>query len=302
MPGHGRQRDPFRQARLDIREIGLHGRLRAHDLALAEDPGVHLPQQAGIVIGRPAQHDPVEVGQQGLRRVEPGDPAVQRNRKVRPFALQAPDQIIVQGRDVAVLLGRQALQDRLARMDDEGVDPRRRAGVHEGEKAGLRVLVVHADPALHRRRNPHGLPDCGHALSHQGRLPHEAGAEAPGLHPVGGAADVQVDLIVAEGLADPRRLRQFRRVAAAELQGDGVLGRIEAQQTLPVAMQDRRAGDHLGVEQGAPRQHPVEGPAVPVGPVHHRGDGEAVGGPGHGVSSRQTRNGSCRSWVQVPSN
>jgi hypothetical protein len=38
-------------------------------------------------------------------------------------------------------------------MDDEGLHPRRRAGVHQGKEAGLRVLVIHPDPALHRRRD-----------------------------------------------------------------------------------------------------------------------------------------------------
>ena len=40
-------------------------------------------------------------------------------------------------------------------------------------------------------------------------------------------------------------------------------------------------GHHLGVQQRAPRQVTVEHPAMPVGPVHHRGDAEAVGQVGH---------------------
>ena len=291
MPGHGRQGHALGKARLHTRQVGLHRRFRRNDPALAEDPGVHLSQQARVVIGRPAQHDPVEVGQQGLRRVQAADPAVEDDGQARPFLLEPSDQVVVEGRNIAVLLGRQALQDRLARVDDEGVDPGARAGVHQGEETGLRVLVVHADPALHRRRNLHSLPDGGHALGHEVRLEHEAGPEAPGLHPVGGAADVQVDLAIPEVLTNPRRRRQLRWVAAPQLEGDGMLGCIEAQQPLAVAMEDGRAGDHLGIQEGATRQHPVEGPAVTVGPVHHRSDGEAVGGLGH---SRPAPFPSCR--------
>jgi hypothetical protein len=36
-------------------------------------------------------------------------------------------------------------------------------------------------------------------------------------------------------------------------------------------MDHRRRGHHLGIEQRAPRQEPVQVPAMAIGPVHHRG-------------------------------
>jgi hypothetical protein len=39
-------------------------------------------------------------------------------------------------------------------------------------------------------------------------------------------------------------------------------------------MQHRSGSEHLGIEQRAARQQAMEEPAVPVGPFHHRGDGE----------------------------
>ena len=58
-----------------------------------------------------------------------------------------------------------------------------------------------------------------HAARHQRRLRHQAGAEAALLHAVRRAADVEVDLVVAEALADRRRLgepgRDRSRQAAA---------------------------------------------------------------------------------------
>ena len=59
---------------------------------------------------------------------------------------------------------------------------------------------------------------------------------------------------------------------AAELQRDRVLARRIAEQPLAVAVDDRLGGDHLGVEQRAPRQQTMEDAAMPVRPVHHRGD------------------------------
>ena len=53
-----------------------------------------------------------------------------------------------------------------------------------------------------------------------------------------------------------------------------MLVRIVRQQPRARAVQHRAGGDHLGVDQGAAREQAMEEPAVPVGPLHHRGDAE----------------------------
>jgi len=59
---------------------------------------------------------------------------------------------------------------------------------------------------------------------------HQAGAERPRLDAVGRAADVEVDFVIAECLADARRLGKFARIGTAELQSDRLLGAIKAEQ------------------------------------------------------------------------
>ena len=127
----------------------------------------------------------------------------------------------------------------------------------------------------------------GDALGHQRRLAHQAGAEASGLYPVARAADIQVDLVVAEGFRDARALRQGLRVAAAQLQRHRMLVRMEGQQPLARAVQDRPGRHHLGIEQRVPADLAQEVPAVPVRPVHHGGDGDGMSLCGH-VRSRQS--------------
>ena len=58
----------------------------------------------------------------------------------------------------------------------------------------------------------------------------------------------------------------------AELQRQRMLGRVETQQPRPVAVQHRARREHLGIKQRPPRQQPMEEPAMPVGPFHHRRD------------------------------
>jgi len=64
--------------------------------------------------------------------------------------------------------------------------------------------------------------------------------------------------------------------SAAELDRHRLLLFAEADQPRPVAVDHRVGGHHLGVEQRALRQQPVEEPAMPVGPLHHRRDGEKI--------------------------
>ena len=133
-------------------------------------------------------------------------------------------------------------------------------------------------PALHRHRHRPGRLDHRRgAVGDERRGPHQRRAEAARLHPVGRAADVEVDLVEPHLPPDRRRRRQLRRHRPAELQRQRPLLGMEGEQPLPVAAQHGAGGDHLGIEQRPPREAPVEEAAVPVGPVHHRGDGQADG-------------------------
>ena len=65
---------------------------------------------------------------------------------------------------------------------------------------------------------------------------------------------------------------QIGRIAAAQLQGHGVLFGVEAQVPLHTAVAQGTGGHHLGVKQGVAGQQAVEKPAMPIGPIHHGGD------------------------------
>ncbi len=128
---------------------------------------------------------------------------------------------------------------------------------------------------LDRHRDADGVAHRPHAIGNERRLGHQAGPETPGLHALGRAAAIEIDLVVAPALAKPRSVGELPRVAAAELQRDRVLGRIEIEVPRHVAMGERGRGNHLGVEARMRGNQAQEEPAVPVGPVHHRGHGKA---------------------------
>ena len=89
-------------------------------------------------------------------------------------------------------------------------------------------------------------------------------------------SDVQVDLVITPVGTDARGGGERLRLAATQLQRHRMLAGVEAQQPLAVAVQHRLRVHHLGVEQCAGRQDAVERAAVPVGPVHHRSNGECA--------------------------
>lgn len=108
-------------------------------------------------------------------------------------------------------------------------------------------------------------------MGHQDRANHVV------LHPVAGAADVEVHLVVAGVLGHAGAGGQVGGDATAQLQGEWMLGLVMAQETFVVAVEDCAGGDHLGVEEGVFGQQAQKVPAVPVSPIHHGGDGEATG-------------------------
>ena len=107
-------------------------------------------------------------------------------------------------------------------------------------------------------------------------LGHQAGAEPPSLHAIGRAADIEIDLVVTELGADARGLGKCGGIAAADLQGNGMLIHMKPEQPVPIAAQHGIRRHHLGVEQRALGDEPQEVAAVPVGPLHHGRDAEAM--------------------------
>ena len=143
------------------------------------------------------------------------------------------------------------------------------------EQRLARLLLVDADAAFDGDGNVGRRRHRRHAFGHQRRLAHQAGAEAAVLHPIGRAAAIEVDLVVAEFGADARGLGEPLRLRAAELQGERMLARVKADQPLARAEHDRVRRHHLAVEPRATRQQAMEDAAMPVRPIHHRRDTEA---------------------------
>ncbi len=205
----------------------------------------------------------------------------------RELRLHRVDQRIVQRRDLAVFLGAQALEPGLARVDRHPPDARALQHVQKFGQHLFGLLVVHPDAALDGHGHGAGVLHGRHAIGDHLRRGHQDRTKGAGLHAVAWTAAVQVDLVITPGGGQPRGLGQFRRVRSAQLQRHRVFGGVVIQQARPVAVDDRRRGDHLGVQQRTARHQPVEPPTVAVGPVHHRRDRKARGitdRVGHGRS------------------
>ena len=102
------------------------------------------------------------------------------------------------------------------------------------------LAVVEPDPVLDRHRNRDRVAHRLDAVGDERRLRHQARAEAARLHALGRTAAVEVDLVVAPALAQLRAVRELRGIAAAQLQRERMLGRIEVEMTRDVAVQRAR--------------------------------------------------------------
>jgi hypothetical protein len=219
------------------------------------------------------------------RRRKAVDAPVEDDFQGGEIRLQAIDHLVAQRRHLAVFLGAEALEPGLAGVDGEASAARRRHPGDEVLQVGVGIALVDADPGLDRHRQVRRRGHRRHRVRDQVGFRHQAGPEAGLLHPVAGAADVQVDLIVAVVPGGLGRLAKRHRVRPAHLQRHRMLAGVEGQIARAVAMGDRPSRDHLGIEQGAARDEAQEHPAMPVSPVHHGGHGEAtdyLGGHGSG--------------------
>ena len=219
MPRDRVQPRALRELRLDIghhrREHVLHRRMRRR---LAEHFGVGRQQPPRLLIGRASQHDAIDMRKMRLCFRKARDAAVDDDGHAGHRGLQPIDPVVVERRDVAIFLRRQSIEPGLAGVDNKRVRAGGDHAARERIERDFRILVVDADPALDRDGNADRALHRGDAVGDQRRLRHQAGAEAAVLHPVRRTADIEVDLVIAEILADLRCDRELARIRAAELQ------------------------------------------------------------------------------------
>nr|GEX44184.1 transaldolase [Tanacetum cinerariifolium] len=250
-------RSAFIQVRFNV---GPHKRQRSGTADLrrgvAKQLAINISQQIRVVIRLAAEHHAVKGVQVFLALLQRLDATVEDNFQLGKVMLELGGDIIAQRRDVTVFLGRQTLKD-----GDAGVHGEAGAtGIADGadELAQLLVTVasIDADAVLHRHRNRHRVAHGLDAVGDQLRMPHQHRADHVVLHPIAGAADVEVHLVVARRLRQACAGSQVSRVAAAQLQRQRMLRLVVAQEPLGVTVQQRAGGDHLGIEQ---RERPDTG-------------------------------------------
>ena len=198
--------------------------------SVMEERGIHSRPQQGMGVGGPAHHHPIHVGQLALAGGRILEAAIELDQQLGAFRLKPMHQVPAQRRDGAVLFRIQAFQPGLSGMHREAASAAGGHRVHEVEEMVIGIELVDADAVLHRHRQGGGRRHGLHAAGHPLRFGHQASAETALLHLLARTANVEVDLVVAPVGPQPGRLRQQSGVISAQLQGQGMLLGIEAQQ------------------------------------------------------------------------
>src|SRR4029077_7431892 len=93
-------------------------------------------------------HYAVDVFQMPRGRVKVFDATVEHNRQLGMRGLEPVHTVVVERRDLAVLLRRQTVKPRLARVHDEGAAAGAGHRIDEALQVGLTVLLIDADAAF----------------------------------------------------------------------------------------------------------------------------------------------------------
>ncbi len=167
---------------------------------------------------------------------------------MREVALQLIRVLIFERRNLAVLFRAQALENRIARVDDEHVAAGVRDRADEVAHKAIFLDCIDADPVLDRHRHGDRIAHRLHAVRHELRLVHQARAERTALHALGWTAAVQIDLVVAPLLTELSRTREVIRFTAAELQSDWRFIGRKREMARHIAVQQCAGGDHFCVK------------------------------------------------------
>ena len=290
MPDDGAQRGPARHLIACIDKHVMDDR-RSRSQGFAEQTHAGLREHVWIMVGQASEHDAVDLRQVRTDCVQRIHAAIDDNAQSGEIAFQAVDVVVFQRRHFAVVFRREAFEHRIAGVHEKGFAAR--VG-HRCDKVAYEIVSldrVNAEAMLDGHRDRHCIPHRLHAIGNQLRLRHQAGAEGAVLHALGRAAAVQVDFVITVLFPEAGALREFGGIGTTQLQRNRMLGGIEAQMPLYVAVDQRAGRNHFRVQHGVPGKPPEEVAAVAVRPVHHRRRAQAVvehchAAFGHGTTKR----------------
>ncbi len=277
------------QLTLDIGDHFLYHLNAIRERTLWMHMMLEFGQEVRVMIGLPADHGTVDLLDCGIDLLNLGDAAVQHDLQVGVRLLEAINTFVVQGRYRTILFGAEPLENGNTRMHDELATPGLSDDADKTPQEFIAVLVVDANAGFDSHRHIDGRHHFPNASGNDVRVRHQAGAEPAVLYPVRRAADVDIHLVIP-GLCRFRgSFRHQHGIAAAELDGQGVLGRIKAQQGIRITVMQCIRRDHLRVQACARAQQPHEIAAVPIRPVHHRGNRNHKGKilAGHGCFQQE---------------
>ena len=260
-----------------LHQIGVFN--RAAGVAVKQPvPFVHDHR---VVVRLASDHYAVNVLQVSGDCFVGGDAAVDDDFQLGKLLLEAVNVIVFQRRNVAVFFGGESVQPCVAGVDDEGF-----AGGFVAQRAdeigdGLVFgLPVDADAVFDGNGDADRVLHGVEAVGNQHDFVHQTRAERAFLYARAGASAVEVNLVVAVFFGGFGRFRQIGRVAAAQLQGDGLLAFVEHQKAVFVAINDGAGIDHFAVKPCVAGNLAGEVAVVAVRPVEHGGDGKAAGREG----------------------
>src|SRR6185312_7052086 len=107
-----------RKLALDIGQHRLEGVLyRRIRSRLAKQQRIDIQQPPWVLVGRASQHHAIDTGKMRPRLVETRDSAVDDDGYIRQRGLEAIDAAVIERRDIAVFLGRQAVEPGFSRVN-----------------------------------------------------------------------------------------------------------------------------------------------------------------------------------------
>ncbi len=156
-----------------------------------------------------------------------------------------------------------------------------------GDEVGhvfVAIAIVYADAVLDGDGKACGSDHGGDCLGDPIGLEHQAGSKIAALNAIAGAADVEVDAVVAPGLGEAGAMGEATGVIAADLEDEGLFLGGEAEEPIEIAMDDRLGCNHFGVEHHPPTDLPRKEAEMPIGALHHGRNAEGIMPGLHGTS------------------
>lgn len=211
--------------------------------------GIKIGKKGGIVIGREEKNKRIKILKVKLRILKSGDEEIDEEECLKKEMIEKIEEIIIERRDIEVLIGRKKIKERIERMKKERIGKGLKKMIRKRIKRSLSIMIVKEDKEFESERDGNSIINGGKKERKKIGSKNKERKESKGMEKIRREEEIEIDIVIEEIRKNMRGMNEIGRIGEKKLKRERILRRIEEKKKVERKEYGRIGEKNLGIEK-----------------------------------------------------